>query len=113
MTSRTYTLTEELRAELYETLTEVYEGCQNITGPQIPLEVLLKIFKEPIIEATTVPAYRSDAFTDEERETMFQLKKDEINDCLKDYAIDELEAESLVELMCYVDPDAEVTLPCL
>lgn len=53
MPSKSYTLTEELRKELYDTLMEVYEGCQGISGPKIPLEVLIDIFKEEIARPTS------------------------------------------------------------
>lgn len=48
--TKTYELTEDLRKELHDILDEVYEGCQGISGPRIPLEELLDIFKEPINE---------------------------------------------------------------
>ena len=51
--TKSYDLTEELRKELYDTLMEVYEGCQGISGPEIPLEVLIDKFKEPIPAPTS------------------------------------------------------------
>lgn len=108
MTTQSYTLTEELRAELHETLLQVYEGCQNITGPEIPLERLIKIFKDPIVEKDEKPLWRTGAFTDEDRAMMLNMMMEEAD--AKGWAIDTLDEEtSLAELIGYADMDPDVT----
>lgn len=44
---------------------------------------------------------------------MIELKSDEIRDCIRDYARQELDGESLMDLMAYIDPDIEVTVQLL
>ena len=60
-----------------------------------------------------IAAWRTDVFTDEERSMMVAERMAEIADCIKDYARNELENESLIDLMAYIDPDIEVTVELL
>jgi hypothetical protein len=109
-----YTLTEELRKELYDTLNEVYEGCQGISGPRIPLEELLAIFKEPIPDQ---PLWKREPFTDTDRANMIDMMMDEIRDSVKTVAQETLDGiADICELISYADEDPQVTselLGCL
>lgn len=50
----------------------------------------------------SMPIWRSPLFTDEEQDLMVNEKKDEISDCLKDVAIEQLDREDFLDLMGYV-----------
>lgn len=102
-----YTLTEELRKELYDTLNEVYEGCQGISGPRIPLEELIAIFKEPIPDQ---PLWGREPFTDTDRANMLDMMMDEIRDSVKTVAQEALDGiADICELISYADEDPQVT----
>lgn len=104
MPSKCYTLTEELRAELHSILEEVYEGCQNITEPEIPIETLLKLFKDPIIEDVLVP-YQLPMFTDEDRQLMFNMVLAEAADIsIRDMAELLMDDLSLISCIGYALP---------
>jgi hypothetical protein len=106
-----YELNEELRKELYDTLKEVYEGCQGISGPRIPLEELLSIFKEPIPEQ---PLWRQEPFTDTDRDMLMGMMMEEVGDSVRDYAIEALDnITDITELVGYVDDDPQATAELL
>ncbi len=59
------------------------------------------------------PKYWPNLFTEEEQNTMVEMVMDEIRDCVKNLAHEQLENEPLIELLGYVDNDPEVTVGCL
>lgn len=67
--------------------------------------------KAPPVEAE--PVWRSPIFTVSEQATMIENKMDEIRDCIKDMACNDLDGESLVDLIAYLPIDLEVLAECL
>lgn len=59
------------------------------------------------------PLWRSAMFTAEEQDNMVTAAEEEIRDCLKDMAQQQLDGEELVDLIAYLDADTEVLADCL
>jgi len=104
MSDKSYVLSEELRAELMSILEDVYEGYQGVSGPPIPIETLMGIFREPITLDVPIIPWLSPPFTDEDRSRMIQDVMSEIQDTLKGVAEHMLDGYEFLELVGYASP---------
>ena len=78
------------------------------------LEMAIQEYQKMIVaESELQPMWRSEIFTDREREEMVTAKIEEIHDCTKDLAHDDLDGCDLLELVGIIDPDVEVTTELL
>jgi hypothetical protein len=78
-------------------------------------EELIKLCRE-IVKATDpvkpedyIPPWRTDAFTDDERETMAINEMEEVRDSAKDIAHEQLDECELIDCIGIIDPDSEET----
>ena len=64
---------------------------------------------DPVKPEDYVPPWRSDVFTDDEKETMAIIQMEEVQGSAKEYAHEELDKAELIDCIGMVDPDFEET----
>lgn len=112
---KTYHLSEYERALIVDALDVAYDGDYPADGTEELMKIgnLKLLFAEAVPAEEPTPLWRTDLFTDADRESLMVLVMEEISDCIKDVAQEQLDNEPLIELVSYLDDDPEVTAECL
>lgn len=117
LNTRAYHLTEAERSNIHKilrTLTTAGNLDHLITAmSQSEADVIHELVEKFSEAVPGEPPWRSDLFTDEDRDQIIECVMDEVRDSIKETAFDLCDNLGLVECIGYVDPDQEDTVEIL